>query len=120
MNARDGQLNLQHIEQSKDWESVAVQVAGIPYAARVSPTENSVEQPDDLLVMSEEVGNPSDGPLGFDGYFPKGAWVFGRDTSELDVVGRRVFVLLNLLGNRMQALLGTTHSALPVDRKPRR
>jgi hypothetical protein len=103
MNARDCQLNLQHIEQSKDWESVAVQVAGIPYAARVSPTENSVEQQDDLLVMSEEVGNPSDGPLGFNGYFPKGAWVFGRDTSELDVVGRRVFVLLNLLGNKTQA-----------------
>jgi hypothetical protein len=103
MNARYRQLNLQHIEQSKDWESVAVQVAGIPYAARVSPTKDSVVQPDDLLVMSEEVGNPSDGPLGFNGYFPKGAWIFGRDTSELDVVGRRVFVLLNLLGEEMQA-----------------
>lgn len=102
MNARYRHLNLQHIEQSKDWESVAVQVAGIPYAAKVSPPENSVEQPDDLLVMSEEVGNPSDGPLGFSGYFPKGAWVFGRDTSEVDVVGRRVFVLSNPLGNKTQ------------------
>ena len=80
MNACNRQLNLQHIEQSKNWESVAVQVAGIPYAARVSPAKDSVVQPDDLLVMSEEVGNPSDGPLGFSGYFPKGAWVFGRDT----------------------------------------
>ena len=53
--------------------------------------------------MSEEAGNPSDGPLGFKGYFPKGAWVFGRDTSELDVVGRRVFVIVNLLGKKMHA-----------------
>ena len=103
MNDRDRRLNLEHLEQSKDWESVAVQIAGIPYAARVSPTKDTIAQPNDLLVMSEEAGNPSDGPLGFKGYFPKGAWVFGRDTSELDVVGRRVFVIVNLLGKKMHA-----------------
>ena len=42
MNDRDRRLNLEHLEQSKDWESVAVQIAGIPYAARVSPTKDAM------------------------------------------------------------------------------